>query len=78
MPYSSPLYSGIKVSLKVSPVCLIGTGTCLRLCVSTDVGFASSVTSASEGKWQIPETVSSIDEIVEGSVKLGVPWKVYI
>lgn len=53
----------------IPPCCLLY----LRLSVSADVGFASRVTSASDGKWQIPETASSTEEIVKGSIKLGVP-----
>ena len=45
----------------------------LRPSVSTDVGLASRVTSASHGKWQILEMLLSTDEIVQGSAKLGVP-----
>lgn len=53
------------------------TQTCclfyLRLSVSADVGLASSVTSASIGRWQILEAASSTEEIVKGSARLGVP-----
>ena len=45
----------------------------LRLSVSAEVGLASSVTSASFDKWQILAAVSSTEEIVKGSARLGVP-----
>ena len=47
----------------------------LRLSVSAEVGLASSVTSALDGKWQILAVVSSTEEIVNGSARLGVPGK---
>ena len=47
----------------------------LRLSVSAEVGLASSVTSASVGKWQILDAVSSTEEMVKGSARLGVPTK---
>ena len=47
----------------------------LRLSVSAEVGLASSVTSASVGKWQILDEVSSTEEMVKGSARLGVPTK---
>ena len=45
----------------------------LRLSVSAEMGLASSVTSASVGKWQILDAVSKTEEIVKGSARLGVP-----
>lgn len=46
-----------------------------RFSVSTDVGLASNDTSASDGRWQILATVSSTEEMVKGSARLGVPSK---